>query len=420
MSKNSTPSRPTRKAPKDFPLTRHPRGYWCKKVKGKLHYFGKIVGDENGQAALAKWLDAKDDLLAGRKPRSKVDDGKLTVAELCDRFLTAKVNRLQAGVLSPATYADAHETCVRIVRVFQKMQSVENLGPDHFSRLRADIAKTRNPESVGNEINRVRGVFKFAWDNRLIPAPVNFGTEFARPSRRVLRVVRNARPEKFFEAAEIRDMLKSSGPQLRAMILLGANCGFGNSDCGTLPLSALDLDGGWLNFPRAKTGINRRCPLWQETVDALKAWLPERSKPRNARHADLVFITSHGGAWSKDEATFDTSAGLDGLQRQCRKSNDNPISKEMRKLLNGLGIKRAGVSFYSLRHVFETIGGESRDQVAVDHIMGHGDDSMSARYRERIGDDRLRTVAERVRDWLFPASADTVPADTAEGSGGGI
>ena len=40
MSKKSTPSRPTRKAPKDFPLTRHPRGYWCKKVKGKLLFSG--------------------------------------------------------------------------------------------------------------------------------------------------------------------------------------------------------------------------------------------------------------------------------------------------------------------------------------------------------------------------------------------
>ena len=38
-----------------------------------------------------------------------------------------------------------------------------------------------------------------------------------------------------------------------AMFLLGINCGFGNADCGTLPLSALDLDGCWINFPRPKT-----------------------------------------------------------------------------------------------------------------------------------------------------------------------
>ena len=423
MSK-STRSPRGRKTRRNFPLTAHPRGYWCKKVTvrgvAKIHYFGKISEDPDGQAALAKWLDTKDDLLAGRKPRSKADDGKLTIAELCDRFLTSKVNRLQAGELSPATFADAKETTDRLVRVFGKSRSVENMAGDDFANLRRDIARTRNPESVGNEINRVRGVFKFAWDNRLIAAPVNFGTEFTRPSRRILRGVRNARPEKFFEAREVRAMLDAAGVQLRTMILLGVNAGFGNSDCGTLPLTALDIDSGWLNFPRPKTGITRRVPLWDETVAALRTWLPLRPQPRDERHSGLVFITYHGGAWSKDAAEFDASNGMDELQKQCRKSNDNPISKEMRKLMDGIGIKRAGVSFYSLRHVFETIGGESRDQVAVDSIMGHADESMSARYRERISDERLRAVADRVHDWLFAAAADAVLEDTADGAGGEI
>ena len=46
----------------------------------------------------------------------------------------------------------------------------------------------------------------------------------------------------------------------------GVNCGFGNGDCASLPLSAVNLDAGWIDFPRPKTGINRRCPLWPETV----------------------------------------------------------------------------------------------------------------------------------------------------------
>jgi hypothetical protein len=44
---------------------------------------------------------------------------------------------------------------------------------------------------------------------------------------------------------------------LKAMILLGINCGYGNADCGTLPLSALDLKNGWINYHRPKTGIVR-------------------------------------------------------------------------------------------------------------------------------------------------------------------
>ena len=58
----------------------------------------------------------------------------------------------------------------------------------------------------------------------------------------------------------------------------------------------------------------------------------------------------------------------------------------------------------ALRHTFETIGGESRDQVAVDHIMGHARDDMASRYRERISDERLKAVTETIHRWLFGES----------------
>jgi integrase len=61
----------------------------------------------------------------------------------------------------------------------------------------------------------------------------------------------------------------------------------------------------------------------------------------------------------------------------------------MCKLLDGLDIN-GDRNFYSLRHTFETNGGEAKDQVAVDHIMGHTRDDMAGAYRERISDARLR------------------------------
>jgi integrase len=67
---------------------------------------------------------------------------------------------------------------------------------------------------------------------------------------------------------------------------------------------------------------------------------------------------------------------------------------------------RKGLGFYTLRHVFETIGGESRDQVAVNAIMGHADFSMAATYRERISDERLRAITDVVRTWLWPGDND--------------
>jgi hypothetical protein len=68
----------------------------------------------------------------------------------------------------------------------------------------------------------------------------------------------NSNPEeKFFEADEIRRMIDAAGVPLNAMILLGINVGFGNADCGTLPLSFLDLTNGWITYARPKTGVSR-------------------------------------------------------------------------------------------------------------------------------------------------------------------
>jgi integrase len=98
-----------------------------------------------------------------------------------------------------------------------------------------------------------------------------------------------------FEAAELRKILDAARQPLKAMILLGVNCGFGNADCGTLPRSALDLEGGWVNYHRPKTGITRRCPLWPETVEVLREAIARRPEPKDPADVGLVFVTVRGG-----------------------------------------------------------------------------------------------------------------------------
>ncbi len=71
------------------------------------------------------------------------------------------------------------------------------------------------------------------------------------------------------------------------------------------------------------------------------------------------------------------------------------------KLLKGLKLNRNRLAFYSLRHIFRTVADGSKDQPAIDHIMGHARDDMASLYRERIDDGRLRMVANFVRDWLL-------------------
>src|SRR5947209_14614956 len=112
------PTKPAKPYP-DFPLTAHPAGYWCKKIRGKLHYFGPWA-DPDG--ALKKYLAEKEALHAGRKPR-EASDG-LTVKELANRFLIEKQARVDAGELSALTWNDYKRTCDLLVKEFGKRRVV--------------------------------------------------------------------------------------------------------------------------------------------------------------------------------------------------------------------------------------------------------------------------------------------------------
>lgn len=377
MGKSSRSSKPSKfaKPRPDFPLFPHATGRWAKKVRGKLHYFGKCADDRKGRAALNLWLDQRDDLLAGRVPST--DKNALKLRELVNRFLTSKQTKVDSGELAAITWTDYHATCRRLLECLGDRQ-VDGLGPDDFGRFRAEVAKTNKLVGVRNQITRTRAIFNFAYKQGLIDHPIRFGIDFARPST---KAIRRQRTPKMFEAVEISLMLENASPVMKAMILLGCNCGFGCTDVGRLPKSALDLDGGWVTFARSKTGSERRIPLWPETAKGIKAALAVRPKPTRKEYGDLVFLTKTGGTWDKDSTRY--------------------LSEQFRKFIEPLGLHKPGRGFYALRHVFETIGGESLDQVAVDAIMGHERGEMSSHYRERVSDQRLQRVVETVREWLF-------------------
>jgi integrase len=391
QSRARSKAKPKKPRP-DFPLFPHATGRWAKKVRGKFHYFGKCADDPKGRAALELWLGQKDDLLAGRQPRTKRDG--LSVVDLCNQFLHAKKARVATGELAEATWNQYHLTCQRLANVFGQ-RLVEDLRGVDFDRLRDEFAKTNGLTGLRHQITHTRMVMKYAYDAELINAPVRFGADFSRPSA---LAVRRQRKERMFEADEIRRMIEAAGPVMKAMILLGVNGGLGNKDVETLPRTAVEMKGGWLTYPRPKTGAERRIPLWTETIDAIQQAVEERPKPASKELKDRVFLTRNGGSWHKTTTRYLTDQFRKFLQAVDRLEAEE-AEREKRKPLPKL--YRKGIGFYTLRHVFETIGGESRDQVAVDAIMGHERGDMASVYRERISDQRLRNVVETVRAWLY-------------------
>ena len=92
-----------------------------KEDPGRLHYFGT-----DPEAALAKYLKQKDDLLAGRKP----SDGKgLTVGKLVDQFMGSQAKAVDKGELSPRTLDDYGGICDKVEEVFGESRLIASLAP---------------------------------------------------------------------------------------------------------------------------------------------------------------------------------------------------------------------------------------------------------------------------------------------------
>jgi integrase len=162
---------------------------------------------------------------------------------------------------------------------------VLDLRPDDFEKLYAKLTGKHDLTTLGREVTMVRSVFKYAVGNDLIEKAVKFGTTFVIPTkndkRRQKARQKHAHGKRMFDPGDIHRMLEAAPPQLRAMILLGVNAALGNTDCASFPVSALDLKAGWLDYPRPKTGIERRIYLWPETIEALQAVIAKRPKARS-------------------------------------------------------------------------------------------------------------------------------------------
>jgi hypothetical protein len=169
----------------DFPLFAHATRRWAKKIRGKMFYFGPW---DDPERAHQKYLEQRTALHGGRKPRDEADG--LTVKALCNEFLNTKQKPVDSGELTNRSWQDYKAACDLCVSHFRKGRLVADLDPADFAVLRGKMAKRWGPVTLGNVIQRVRVVFKFASDNGLIDRRVCYGSASKRPSRKTVRIDR--------------------------------------------------------------------------------------------------------------------------------------------------------------------------------------------------------------------------------------
>ena len=192
------------------------------------YYFG-IDRDE----ALRRYVDEWPRIIKGENrygivaPVKRDEAEPLTVRELVNLFLTAKREQVDSGERTPGLWAEYHRMAEQVIEAFGRMKFVSDLQPADFGRLRVAAASRLGAVALDKFITMARTMFGFAFSERLIPSPVWYGDRFRKPEQKALRAARNARPKKMLSATDCWKLIDNAGTQIRGMIWLALNCGFG-------------------------------------------------------------------------------------------------------------------------------------------------------------------------------------------------
>lgn len=391
------------------------RNQWVKRIAGRLHSFGTL---DDPQAALRRYESDRDALEQGREPDGSA--AGITVGELVGRWITAQRARMAQGDIGSHTLIDYQSAGRIVIENLGLRRAVQRLTPADFDRMLA--ALTFGPTRRSNFVIWTRQIFAWAVDHQYLDKLPPFGKGFKVAPARVKRQLKAAAAKNLFGAPTVRALLDGADPQLRAMILLGVNGGFGNTDCATLPRAAINLGDALIIFPRPKTGVERTVPLWPQTVDALRAVFNRRAEiDRLAKPAPASPGATPQPGGQPDNAGFTTGDGMafqTPLGRPWISGSNDQISRRFGRLLrsildapaptpDGPATNRRG--FNTLRKTFRTIADQQGDQHATFRVMGHVIPGMAGVYVQEISTDRLRSVTDHVRRWLFDATCASDP-----------
>ena len=381
---------------KRLELGRHARGLWYKKYQGRFYYFYRCDDDPDGAFSKEKWRHDKHFIDQGQEPPAydPLDESctgrtTLTVKDLCNHWLSGKETLYEAGELQKSTFDEYHATCELLLATVGKTLPAKLCGPQRFEVMRRALARKFNANGQAKRITQIRSVFTTAYEDRVLDDPPNFGRTFRKPKAAEFRKLRNAKGDQTFTPEEFHTLLDAANLNMRAMMLLGLQGGFGNEECAALPRSA--IKDGWLSWARVKSAVPRRLPLWPETAEALQKCIDHAT---TKGEESLVFISQRGKNYiSERKNGYRVTGDFEATKRRAKRDSNLETAR----------------TFYDFRRTFETIAGEAIDQPAVDLIMGHtpSESNMAARYRQNISDDRLKAVVAHVREWLGPIGGES-------------
>jgi integrase len=357
---------PKRKTRSDkFPLTLHPTGQYCKKIKGRTYYFGR-----DKKQALERYLDQATYLHGGRNFVQKASNGNMTLKQLSALYLDYQHSKLLAGDLTPKHHNDQIGSLNKLMSFLGQGRTIKNISTLDLQNYKRKVQRSYGPGYRLNlHISVLKAIFDWARKNDILEHIPNID---AVSSSRIVH-----KDMYTFDSKQISKLLSTADVQMRAMIWLGLNCGFGCTDCAQLKWKGLDLEKSRIRLPRNKTGVTRNFPLWPETVQALK---------QVPRSGELIFYTTKGHRWVRTLYKPEHNG-------KGKYTTVNAVTAKFSRLLKKCKIQvPKGTGFYALRRTCATLAARSGDPFALQRLLGHANLQMATRYVQDVSEQTDRVI----------------------------
>ncbi len=361
----TTPKSKRKTRSKRFPLTLHPTGQYCKKIRGKLYYFGT-----DKSFALQKYFEQASDLHAGRGRALGSESCDVTLKDLCNLYLEHQRTRADAGEIKLGQVYDVTISLRNFAQFIGPARLVSEVTTLDLQNYRtALIHKGKSATRINNQVSAFKAMYHWAQENEVIDKI---------PSLTAIKKLPNPKkPKPVFDPDDIVSLLTHADRQMTAMIWLGLNCGFGCTDCSELLWKHVDFEASRISFPRPKTHVPRNFPLWMETTQALKVLTRKNNRVFNV----------DGGQKCVRFVERTKRNGTTGIVKIDR------VSSAFKRLMKDAGINKGkGVGFYTLRRTAATLAARSGDPFAVQRLLGHADLKMATTYVQDVSEQTDRVI----------------------------
>jgi hypothetical protein len=226
-----------------FPLTLHPTGQYCKKINGKIHYFGT-----NKRQALERYLEQATYLHGGQSSAQRPLNGSMALKQLCYLYLEYQHSKVLAGDLSARHYNDQINSLGKLVSCLGKGRKIKSISTLELQNYKRKLqAGYDSAHRLNLHIGAMKAMFHWARRNDILQNIPNI--DAVSKGKIVHREMYT------FSSEQIKKLLVAADVKIRAMIWLGLNCCFGCTDCAKLKWKDLDLEDGRVQLARNKTGV---------------------------------------------------------------------------------------------------------------------------------------------------------------------